>query len=257
MIKILSPTAILGYGFPEEAFMNGMSKSPDIIAVDAGSSDPGPYYLGVGKSFTDRTGVKRDLRYMLKAGVKNHIPVIIGTAGGSGAKPHLEWCKQIILEIAKEEKLSFKMGVVSCDVDKKAVLSALKKGRVKPLEYVPQLTAKTVNESINIVAQIGVEPIINALDKGCNVVLAGRAYDPAVFAAYPISKGYDAGLALHMGKILECAAIAATPGSGADPVLGTLYEDRFVLETLSSQRKFTAASTAAHSLYEKSNPYFL
>ncbi|MCK7490600.1 MAG: hypothetical protein MZW92_01570 [Comamonadaceae bacterium] len=32
--------------------------------------------------------------------------------------------------------------------------------------------------------------------------------------------GFDEGLALHMGKILECAAIAATPGSGADCALG-------------------------------------
>ncbi|EDV0150093.1 3-methylaspartate ammonia-lyase, partial [Salmonella enterica subsp. enterica] len=40
--KILSPTAILGYGFPEESFMKAMEESPDLIAVDAGSSDPGP-----------------------------------------------------------------------------------------------------------------------------------------------------------------------------------------------------------------------
>ena len=80
--KILSPTAILGYGFPEESFMKAMEESPDLIAVDAGSSDPGPHYLGSGKAFTDRAGVKRDLRYMLKAGVKNNIPVVVGTAGG-------------------------------------------------------------------------------------------------------------------------------------------------------------------------------
>lgn len=40
--KILSPTAILGYGFPEESFRKAMEESPDLIAVDAGSSDPGP-----------------------------------------------------------------------------------------------------------------------------------------------------------------------------------------------------------------------
>lgn len=79
--KILSPTAILGYGFPEESFRKAMEASPDLIAVDAGSSDPGPHYLGAGKPFTDRAGVKRDLRYMITAGVKNNIPVVIGTAG--------------------------------------------------------------------------------------------------------------------------------------------------------------------------------
>lgn len=35
--KILSPTAILGYGFPKKSFMEGMKRKPDVIAVDAGS----------------------------------------------------------------------------------------------------------------------------------------------------------------------------------------------------------------------------
>jgi len=45
-MRILSPTAILGYGFPEESFREGMNRKPHVIAVDAGSTDPGPYYLG-------------------------------------------------------------------------------------------------------------------------------------------------------------------------------------------------------------------
>ena len=57
--KVLSPTAILGYGFPEKSFKAGVERRPDCIAVDAGSTDPGPYYLGAGKSFTSRAAVKR------------------------------------------------------------------------------------------------------------------------------------------------------------------------------------------------------
>jgi hypothetical protein len=83
--NVLSPTAILGYGFPESSFLKGLAKSPDLIATDGGSTDPGPYYLGAGKSFTDREFVKRDLTYMIKAGVGRGIPVVVGTAGGSGA----------------------------------------------------------------------------------------------------------------------------------------------------------------------------
>ena len=64
-LRILSPTAILGYGFPMESFVEGMKRKPHVIAVDAGSTDPGPYYLGAGKSFTDRNSVKRDLEIMI------------------------------------------------------------------------------------------------------------------------------------------------------------------------------------------------
>jgi hypothetical protein len=60
-----------------------------------------------------------------------------------------------------------------------------------------------------------------------------------------------------MGKILECAAITALPGSGSDCMLGTLKKDSFVVEPLNPIRKCTALSVAAHSLYEKSNPYIL
>lgn len=255
--RVLSPTAILGYGFPESSFIKGMSKKPHLIAVDAGSTDPGPYYLGAGKPFTDRAFVKRDLEYMLKASVKNKIPVVIGTAGGSGAKPHLDWCKEIVYEIVKEQQLTLKLGIIESDVDKQTVLKAINENRIKPLQSVPELTIQDVEQTTNLVAQLGIEEIQEALKQNCDVILVGRCYDPSVFAALPIMKGFDPGLALHMGKILECAAIAATPGSGSDCALGTLYKDCFVLEPLSDKRKFTCESAAAHTLYEKSDPYHL
>lgn len=256
--KVLSPTAILGYGFPEESFARGIAYKPDLIACDGGSVDPGAYYLGAGKSFTNRIGVKRDLTLMLKAGIANNIPVVIGTAGGSGAKPHVQWCRDIILEIAKEHNLHFNMSIIYADIEKTTILEAIDKGKITALESVPPLTKETVEESVNIVAQMGVEPFEKALKtRCCQVILAGRAYDPSCFAALPIMRGFDPALCIHMGKILECAAIAAEPGSGADSVLGILQEDCFILRTLSSERKFTALSTAAHSLYEKSDPYYL
>lgn len=252
--RVLSPTAILGYGFPESSFERGMQAQPHCIAVDAGSTDPGPTYLGTGKPFTDRIGVKRDLRIMLKAGLANHIPVLIGTAGGSGAAAHVAWCRDIIEEIAREEDLHFRMAIIHSDIHKETVLQELQAGHIIPLPFVPELTPEKVMQTTNIVAQIGIEPYFKALDTGADVILAGRSYDPAVFAALPVKLGFDEGLALHMGKILECAAIAADPGSGSDCVLGTLREDHFVLRALSPERRFTRLSTVAHSLYEKSNP---
>jgi hypothetical protein len=254
---ILSPTAILGYGFPEDSFQRGLECAPDLIAVDAGSTDPGPYYLGSGKSFTDRNAVRRDLALLLQAAVNADIPLVIGSAGGAGARPHLEWTVAIVRELARELQLSFRLGIVGADVDRETVLAGLRQHRVSALTGVPQLDEKTLADSTALVAQMGVEPIQQALSQGCQVVIAGRAYDPAVFAALPIMRGYDPGLALHLGKILECAAIAASPGSGADCALGILERDRFILRPLSAERRFTPTSVAAHTLYEKSNPYLL
>ena len=104
---------------------------------------------------------------------------------------------------------------------------------------------------------MGVEPFQRALAAGAQVILGGRAYDPACFAALPIMQGFDEGLALHCGKILECAAIAATPGSGSDCAMGILDEHGFTLKVFNPKRKFTETSAAAHTLYEKSDPYFL
>ncbi len=255
--RVLSPTGILGYGFPPESFARGIERKPHLIAVDGGSTDPGPYYLGKGKSFTDRAFVKRDLRFMITEGVKRKIPVVIGTAGGSGARPHLSWCKDIIEEIAREEKLEFTLGVIPADIPHSLVLKALERGWIEPLKFAPPVTAEDVARTPHIVAQFGVEPIIEAHRAGCDVILCGRCYDPAVFAALPILLGFDPALATHMGKIIECAAIAATPGSGADCVLGILKGSSFILEALNDRRRFTRESTAAHTLYEKSDPYHL
>ena len=104
---------------------------------------------------------------------------------------------------------------------------------------------------------MGVEPFIKALDTGAQVIVAGRAYDPSVFAAAAVKKGFDIGVAVHMGKILECACIAAVPGSGSDCMIGTLRRDHFIVEALNPIRKCTTLSVAAHTLYEKTNPYML
>ena len=256
-LRILSPTAILGYGFPMESFEEGMKRKPHVIAVDAGSTDPGPYYLGAGKSFTDRNSVKRDLEIMIPAALEHNIPVIIGTAGGSGGRPHVAFNLDIIKEIAKEKNLSFKLAVIQSEFDKDFIKQNLKEGKIEPLHPAKQLTEEDIDEAVRVVAQMGEEPFMKALDEGADVILAGRAYDPSVFASLPIKKGFDKGLAIHMGKILECAAIAALPGSGSDCMFGYLRKDNFVLEPLSSERKCTTLSIAAHTLYEKSNPYIL
>ena len=255
--RILSTTAILGYGFPVESFEEGMKRNPHLIAVDAGSTDPGPYYLGAGVSFTDRGAVKRDLEFMIRAGVERKIPVCIGTAGGSGGEPHVRWNREIIEEIAKENNLSFKLAVIHSELPKDMIKTAFNAGKIHTAKPAPPLSTELLDETTRIVAQMGVEPFIKAYEGGADVILAGRAYDPAVFSGIAVANGYDMGLATHLGKILECAAICAAPGSGSDCMFGYIGEDYFRVEPLSNVRKCTTVSVAAHTLYEKSDPSIL
>lgn len=257
IMRVLSPTAILGYGFPADSFEEGLNRKPDVIAVDAGSTDPGPYYLGSGASFTNRGAVKRDLELMLGAALQKRIPLLIGTAGGSGGEPHLKRDLDVIKEIAGERGFHFKLALIHAEVDRELVREYLRRGKVLPLGPAPALEEEELNETVRIVGQMGIEPLAGALEAGADVVLAGRAYDPSVFAAPAVLRGFRQGPAIHLGKILECGAIAAAPGSGSDCLMGYLGPGYFEVEPLNPARRCTVTSVAAHTLYEKSNPMAL
>ena len=94
-MKIVALNGLLGYGYSEEALDIAFSEKVDYLGVDAGSTDPGPYYLGSGKSFTDRGAVKRDLSLALPKALAQKAPFIIGTAGGAGSARHVQWLKDL------------------------------------------------------------------------------------------------------------------------------------------------------------------
>src|ERR1700755_1430434 len=106
-VRLLSTSAILGYGFPEASLRAGLDRRPHVIGVDGGSVDPGPHYLGIGKPvcspialrppptssaseaagvnrdphyldtekpFCSPIAIRRDLRLMLNAAVRHGIP---------------------------------------------------------------------------------------------------------------------------------------------------------------------------------------
>jgi hypothetical protein len=169
----------------------------------------------------------------------------------------LKWCRDIVEEIAIEQKLNFKMAVIHAELDKDMVKGELAKGNIISLGSAGELTDLEIDATTHIVGQMGMEPYLAVLEQKPDVILAGRTYDPVCFAAHAVAKGYDLALSLHLGKILECAAICATPGSGSDCMFGYIGEDYFRIEPLNPIRKCTVLSVAAHTLYEKTNPYIL
>lgn len=255
-MKIVALNGMLGYGYAQESLENAFKHQPDFIGVDAGSTDPGPYYLGSGTSFTDRAAVKRDLSLALPEAVRRKIPFIIGTAGGSGASPHVDWLLSIIDELALEYSLTCRYAVIRSDVSPDYVLEKFRQGKISPMGNL-ELTPAAITSAAHIVAQMSIDPFIKALDAGVDLIIAGRACDTAIYAAPAVRAGYDHGLAFHMAKIMECGSMCSEPLSAADVMLGEICRDSFTLTPMNPSRRCTVERVAAHTLYEQSNPYMI
>jgi Acyclic terpene utilisation family protein AtuA len=253
-ITVLTPTGTLGYGFDPQALARGMTLCPDVIAVDAGSTDPGPHYLGSGEPLVSRLSIKRELTDLLLASRRAQIPLVIGSAGGSGSRRHVDWTLEIVREIAREQDLRFKLAAIYADIPPERVRRALAGGDVRDFEAGFPLTQAILDETTAIVAQMGHEPMAAALAAGADVIVAGRACDDCVIAAAPIAAGADPGLALHMGKILECGAFSAEPFA-MDVMVGIIEDDHFLLEPGGEARRASVTSVAAHTLYEREDPF--
>jgi acyclic terpene utilization AtuA family protein len=256
-MTILAPEGMLGYGIPVRSMEEGLKRQPDVLAVDAGSTDPGPYYLGAGVPFTNRRAFTRDFAMILEAAHARRIPVLVGSAGGGGGTPHLEYTVEVYRQICRERGYRFRTAVIGAEVDKAWLKRQIARGRVSPLDLTTDLTEAEVDRNAYIVAQGGGEPFLRALDLGAEVVIAGRACDAAVMAAPAMRAGFDRALAYHLGKILECGGAAAYPRHGSDSLLGVIERDAFLVEPPNPDKICTVASVAAHSLYERSDPYRL
>ncbi|HEX2940219.1 MAG TPA: acyclic terpene utilization AtuA family protein [Rhodopila sp.] len=248
-IRLLSTSAILGYGFPEASLRAGMERQPHVIGVDGGSVDPGPHYLGSGKPFCSPIAIRRDLRLMLNAAVRANIPLVIGTSGGAGGEPHLQLVAAMAREIAREDGLHFKMALIHAEQDKETV----KRLDTAGLAHQPPLTDAVIDRATRIVGMMGPEPFIAALDAGAQVVLAGRSSDPAPWAAAATRAQLPPAPSWYAGKMLECGATPSIP-KGHDCLFVTVREDHVECEPLNPARRCTPLSIANHSLHENSSP---
>ena len=211
--RMLSTSGLLGYGFPEASLKLGLERNPDIIGVDGGSTDPGPYYLGSGECLNSVKAMKRDLRLMLIAARSKKVPMVIGSCGGGGADPHLAEVARLAREIAREEGLKFRMATIRADQDRNAVASWVRDGRVTALRAVPELTEMTVQRSARIVGMMGAEPFMRALDQGAEVILAACATVNSIIRREKINE-VDGVL------IMDCNAVLLKTAEG----MGDLYK---------------------------------
>ena len=253
---IIFPSGMLGAGFTAESVKRGVALGAAAIAIDGGSTDSGPYYLGAGVPKTAASAVERDLRILLHAACENRIPLIIGSCGTSGTDAGVDWVAGIAVRIAAEDGLSFRMARIYSELDAATVVTAIDQGRVRGLPPLGDLDRATARSCSHIVALMGHAPIVAALDEGAQVVLAGRATDTSMVAAVALRLGLPPGPAWHAAKTVECGGQCTTsPTAGG--VFVRIDREGFTVTPLAPDAACTPVSVAAHMLYENADPFRL
>jgi len=256
-VNVLVPCGSLGSGVREAEIEHGLGLGAHVIATDAGSTDSGAAYLAQGVSKNNRESVRRDLEILMRAQAKAGIPIVIGSAGQAGGDLNVDWTRDIVLELARELGVAPRVALLYSEQDKVHVKRLNAAGRIRPLPPLGPLDDKTVDGCDHIVAAMGVEPFVNALEGGADIVIGGRATDTAVLACFPIWKGAHWGSAWHAGKIGECGAQCTVNPGGGSGVLLSIGAEGFSVEPLGDDNQCTPESVSAHMLYENSDPFRL
>ena len=252
MTKILIPSGALGLGYNAEALARGVALKPDLIAIDGGSTDSGPSYLGRGVSKYARESTKAEWAGLVRAAHQAGCPLVIGTAGTCGTDSMVDWLFEITQEILAEDGRTAKVATLKSSQDPQIIAQT----NIAPLSGAPSVTKETIRNCTNIVALAGAEQITAALATGADIIIAGRTTDTAIIAALPLTNGDHAGAAWHGAKIGECGALCATnPQSGVITI--DFDADGFTITPLADGAYATPHTVSAHMLYENSDPFIL
>jgi Acyclic terpene utilisation family protein AtuA len=251
--KVIIPAGMLGAGLTPESVDRGIALGGQAIAIDGGSTDSGPYYLGASAPKMPREAIEADLRIMLTRGAAAGIPVIVGSAGTSGTDAGVDWVAGIVADIAREAGLRLTVARVYSEQSASAIHELVEAGRVSPLPPAGELQPETLDRCEHVVGLMGAEPIGAALTAGADVVIGGRSTDTAVIAAVPLLRGCPPGPTWHAAKTAECGGQCTTNPRGGG-VLVSIDDGGFTVEPLDVDTACTPMSVAAHMIYENADP---
>jgi len=230
--------------------------NPDIICIDGGSTDSGPFSLGTATSKYSRAACKSEWRDIMLARQEAGVPLVISSCGTCGADNTVDWMFDITKELAAELNLSVSVARLYSEQQASHVIEKLNNGQCHALEPEIPIDPRVLEDCSHIVALAGAESIQAALQTGADIVLAGRATDTAAICALPLLRGEHAGAAWHGAKVAECGAFCTdNPKSGV--ILLEVDEDGFTVEPMASDANCTPHSVSAHMLYENVDPHKL
>ncbi|MEM7241370.1 MAG: acyclic terpene utilization AtuA family protein [Pseudomonadota bacterium] len=254
MTRVLVPSGALGLNYDKVALQRGLDMNPDIIAVDGGSTDSGPAYLGQGVSKYSRASTKLEWAGLMEARAQAGVPLVIGTAGTCGTDDTVDWMFDITKEIAAELGQKVKVALLYSSQDPKVIAAQM--DQIIPLPGAKEVSVGDIETCENIVALAGAEQVQAAINTGADIIIAGRTTDTAIIAALPLQNGDHAGAAWHGAKIGECGALCATnPQSGV--IIVEFDKTGFTIVPLADGAHASPHTVSAHMLYENSDPFIL
>ena len=115
--------------------------------------------------------------------------------------------------------------MIRSELDPEIVIREFRERRAARDRRSARTSSEDALRESTIVGQMGIHPLITALESGAQYILAGRTCDIALFASDMIRRGIDPGLAYHVGHVLECGALACDPGSPSDCLVAEIYDD--------------------------------
>src|ERR1700730_15731203 len=255
-VTVLVPTGMLGAGVRREHIRYGIAAGARAIAADSGSTDSGPSYLARGVSKMNRESIKRDLDILMEEAFRAKIPLLIGTCGTSGTDSGVDWTRDIAIEVAADLGIEPKIACLYSEQNPADLVLKNQQGKITPLPPLGPATDELLESCEHIVALMGPEPYVAAVQAGADIVLGGRTTDTAVLAAIPLLRGAGTAPAWHAAKVAECGGqCTVNPRMGG--VLMRVGRDAFDMEPLNPNNQCTPESVSAHMLYESGDPHRL
>ena len=212
--------------------------------------------LGNGRS-SHWVPMKRQLDTLIAGARSIGAKFIIGSAGTAGGERNLQAVRELVEQIAKETRSALPVALLHAEMEQGLPEEEAGGRQDRPARPVPELTEEDIDSSEPIVGHDGRRAVHQGAGCGADVILGGRATDPAIFAGPPL-----------LGRHPARYRLACRPhhGQGRDddrPRRG----DRVARDscssamTTSSRRPPKKAPTAhlarcaAVTLYENDSPY--
>src|SRR5258708_4990582 len=187
-VTLLVPTGMLGAGIQREHIRYGIAAGAHVIAADSGSTDSGPAYLARGVSKMNRESIKRDLEILMDEAFRAKIPILIGTCGTSGTDSGVDWTRDIAVEVARNLGITPKIASLYSEQTPADLVSKNRQGKISSLPPMGPVTDEGLKSCEHIVALMGPEPYIAALQAGADIVLGGRTPAHPAFSPFPLIK---------------------------------------------------------------------